>query len=121
MSSSSPAPSPAQIEDRRKTPIVVLSAGLDTATTAASKSPAGTLLTQPNPRIPFDGHNAPLAGSVGQRSIFKLIEHAAAGGLTVVFPIPPVVPEGAEILGFSRLRNLNIDAGQESAPHGGRS
>jgi hypothetical protein len=121
MSSSATAPSPAQIGDLRETPLVIQSGRLDTSAVAAFESPATTLFTQPNPRFLFDGHNVPFAGSMSGRTIFKPVKHAAVCGRIMTFPILPMVPGGIEILGFSRLLNLNIDPDQGSAPHGGRS
>lgn len=120
MSSTSPTPPPAQIEYVREIPIIVVAGRLDTSKTKAFDDQVASLLTQPNPRILLDLHSLTFLGSLGLRSIFKLIKHAAvSSGRAAAFSVPPMVLEVLDIAGFTRL--LDIYPDRETALSGGRS
>lgn len=114
---SSSAASPAAIEYVQEIPVVVMAGRLDTSNTAAFDLQVACLFSQPHPRILLDMRGLTFVGSLGLRSIFKLIKHAAvSGGRAGAFSVPPMVLEVLEMSGFTKLLDVYPDRASALPP-----
>lgn len=110
MSSAAPTPLSTEIEFVRGIPIVIMSGRLESSNTSLFESRIAPLLSQPHPRILIDMQALSFVGSMGLRSILKLIKHArACGGRACAFFVPPLVLEVLEMTAFTKLMYVYPD------------
>lgn len=110
MSSAAPTPLTTEIEFVGRIPIVIMSGRLESSNTSLFESRIAPLLSQPHKRILIDMQALDFVGSMGLRSILKLIKHAiASGGRAGGFSVQPMVLEVLEMTAFTRLLDVYPD------------
>lgn len=110
MSSAASSPLAAEIEYVKKIPIVVMAGRLESSNTSLFESRIAPLLARPHPRILIDMQALDFVGSMGLRSLLKLIKHATASGSRAgAFSVPPVVLDVLEKTAFTRLFDIYPD------------